>query len=585
MYPIPDTLIETVRGQTDLVHVVSRHLTLRKAGRNFVGLCPFHIEKTPSFTVNPEKQFFHCFGCAAGGDVFHFVSTIEQITFPEAVRRLAGEAGIALPDPETAAKGSGDSEAEALYRVNEEAARLFHETLLTRKEAGPARHYLAQRGITQETLKTFCVGFAAPRGERLASRLRRPTALLEKAGLIRSGSPYETFQNRIMLPIKTVYGRIVGFGGRALDEHGPKYLNTPETPIFSKGKQLYGLDLARGQKSLIIVEGYFDAMSLHQRGISNAVATLGTAVTPEHLHLMQRYLEKVFLVFDPDAAGQAALLRAAPLFMERPMAAYVISLPVGCDPDLFIRQHGQAAFQDEIQQAKPLMDVVIARAASASGPSMAEKTKALDALFLLIQKITHKVEQGHYLKKIAESFGMEEQDLRADFKARLGPSPRGTSLKTSPRNVPATSSHQFGQIPEDEKTLLALLIQDRLDPSELKDLRLSDFVTPALANLAAVFWKGSETSWFKPSDPVKALADPERKLFTELAVLDIPHENQDKIKIDCIRSVQTKRLKRDSLALQKELKTAERARDRLRTEALQHAFFNIKKELSQKIAS
>ncbi len=583
---IPDPLIETIRNRTDLVTVVSRHLTLKKAGQNFMGLCPFHSEKTPSFTVNPTKQFFHCFGCSAGGDVFHFLSKIEQITFPEAVRRLAVTAGVTLPTYQntTTETDQAYSEFEQIYRANAEAAALFHQNLLHRKEAEEARRYLRGRGVSDETVRTFGIGFALPFYDDLIKHIKAPTALLEKASLIRKGEKgyYDTFRNRMIVPIRTVQGRVVGFGGRALNDTPPKYLNTSETPVFTKGKHLFGLDIARGKTSLIVVEGYFDAMMLHQNGISNAVATMGTAMTPDHLQAIRRHVEKVHLIFDPDTAGIAAAVRTAPLFIESGIAAEVVSLPTGEDPDLFIRRNGPTAFSERLQQGRPLVQFVISKSAQSAGDSIENKTKVIRELFPLISSMTSKVQQGHYFNQIAESFGINEGDVRADFeRARVGMN-RPEPQRGSPTRITVSSSRR---LPEDEATLVALLIQDRLDPARLGLLHPDDFTTLMIKKLVDCFWNEQAGAWQKTEGLVDRLDEAERAVYTRLAVLDIPNENQQQVVEDCIRSLQRKRLERQKLKIQTELKLAERQGNRILTGSLGQSFSNLKKELSQKASS
>ncbi|MDC4202867.1 MAG: DNA primase [Candidatus Manganitrophus sp.] len=351
---VSDQLVETIRDRSDLVSVVSEYLTLKKAGQNFTGLCPFHTEKTPSFSVNPSKQFFHCFGCGVGGDVFQFVMKVEGVAFPEALRRLAGKAGVALPEAGPDERESpARREAAQIYELNEAAAAYFHRNLIERPEGAFCRDYLKGRGITAETIKAFSVGFALPRRDDLLKQLGKQfsRSLLEKAGLTsrREGAQgedglFDRFRNRVLFPIRNLQGRVVGFGGRVLDDTQPKYLNTPETPVFTKGKHLFALDRAKGAgiNALIIVEGYFDVIAAHQAGIPNAVGTMGTALTQDHLRLIRRISEKVLLIFDPDEAGARAALRTAPLLIEEGISAKVISLPSGEDPDLFIRKEGES---------------------------------------------------------------------------------------------------------------------------------------------------------------------------------------------------------------------------------------------------
>jgi len=583
-----DQLIETVRHKTDLVAVISGYLSLKKSGQNFTGLCPFHTEKSPSFSVNPAKQFFHCFGCSAGGDVFHFLSKIEQISFPEAFRRLAEKAGVSIPlvGASFATPSQKDQESEAIYQVNEEAAFLFHQNLMERPEAALARSYLKERGISAEMINTFSIGFALPRGG-IIQRLKAAETFIEKACLMRRGEtgPYDYFRNRIIFPIKTLSGKIAGFGGRALDGTMPKYLNTAETPVFIKGRHLFGLNLAKGKKSLIVVEGYFDAISLYEAGIMNVVATLGTALTEDHLHLIRRFADKITVLFDPDSAGVAAALRAAPLFIENEVTAEVVSLPAGQDPDLFIRKQGKKAFLDKLGACELIIPFVIRQAAQSSSDSIADKTKAIQPLFSLIRKVPNQVEQGYYLKTISDAFGIEERDIRNDFEKCLN-----RALPVPIRGVGALGAKQSGaphiqriRLPEDEKTLLALLIQDQLDGPLLAPIVPDDFTTPQVKNIVDYFWDTSGASWVKPKSLASLIldSDADQSLFSELAVLEISNENRAVLLADCILSLRKKRLKRDIIKTQKQLKSAERGGDHVQAESLQHTFFNFKKELSQ----
>lgn len=581
-------MIETVRNKTDLVAVISDYLSLKKSGQNFTGLCPFHTEKTPSFSVNPAKQFFHCFGCSEGGDVFHFLSKIEQISFPEAFRRLAEKAGVTIPSVEAllAAPTEKDREIEAIYQLNDTAAFLFHQNLMEHKDAALARIYLKERGISAEMIKVFSIGFAMPKGGMI-QRLKYSEATIEKACLMRKGEtgPYDYFRNRIIFPIKTLSGKIAGFGGRALDESMPKYLNTSETPVFTKGKHLFGLNLARGKKSLIVVEGYFDAISLYQAGITNVVATLGTALTEDHLRLIRRFAEKVILLFDPDRAGIAAVLRAAPLFIENEVTVAVVSLPSGEDPDLFIRRQGKDLFLKKIEAPELILPFVIRQAALSSSGSIADKTKAILPLFSLIRKVPSQTERGYYLKEIADAFGIEERNLRADFEKGkgilAGDGRLAGGVPTAGLVTPTVSQLPQVRLPEDEQTLLALLIQDQLDAALLSAILPDDFTTPQVKNIVHYFWDECMESWVNPGSLAIKVLDSDHALFSALAVLEISSENRGALLTDCIRSLRKKRLKREIIKTQTQLKSADKGGDHVRAESLQQTFFNFKKELSQ----
>lgn len=583
---VSDQLVETIRDRSDLVSVVSEYLTLKKAGQNFTGLCPFHAEKTPSFSVNPSKQFFHCFGCGVGGDVFQFVMKVEGVAFPEALRRLAGKAGVALPEAGPDERESpARREAAQIYELNEAAAAYFHRNLIERPEGAFCRDYLKGRGITAETIKTFSIGFALPRRDDLLKQLGKQfsRSLLEKAGLTsrREGAQgeeglFDRFRNRVLFPIRNLQGRVVGFGGRVLDDTQPKYLNTPETPVFTKGKHLFALDRAKGAgiNALIIVEGYFDVIAAHQAGIPNAVGTMGTALTQDHLRLIRRISEKVLLIFDPDEAGARAALRTAPLLIEEGISAKVISLPSGEDPDLFIRKEGKAGFLKKLEEGKTPIDFAIFKMTEASAPkSVDDKIKVTEEIFPLIERLKNKVEQSHYLKRLSDVLRIEERDLRAEFSSRT----RKNKKEVSPgRPAPVAES----KLPHDEETIASLLLQSQIDPSALADqLDLEDFTDPQIRGILSHFWNREEGRWFSPSR-LNEIEAPLLTLFSRLSVRENRYENVQQTARDYILSLRAKRLRRESSEIESKIKLAERGGDFSLMKSLQQHFLKLRKELS-----
>lgn len=583
---VSDQLVETIRDRSDLVSVVSEYLTLKKAGQNFTGLCPFHAEKTPSFSVNPSKQFFHCFGCGVGGDVFQFVMKVEGVAFPEALRRLAGKAGVALPEAGPDERESpARREAAQIYELNEAAAAYFHRNLIERPEGAFCRDYLKGRGITAETIKAFSVGFALPRRDDLLKQLGKQfsRSLLEKAGLIsrREGTQgeeglFDRFRNRVLFPIRNLQGRVVGFGGRVLDDTQPKYLNTPETPVFTKGKHLFALDRAKGAgiNALIIVEGYFDVIAAHQAGIPNAVGTMGTALTQDHLRLIRRISEKVLLIFDPDEAGARAALRTAPLLIEEGISAKVISLPSGEDPDLFIRKEGKAGFLKKLEEGKTPIDFAIFKMTEASAlKSVDDKIKVTEEIFPLIERLKNKVEQSHYLKRLSDVLRIEERDLRAEFSSRT----RKNKKEVSPgRPAPVAES----KLPHDEETIASLLLQSQIDPSALADqLDLEDFTDPQIRGILSHFWNREEGRWFSPSR-LNEIEAPLLTLYSRLSVRENRYENVQQTARDYILSLRAKRLRRESSEIESKIKLAERGGDFSLMKSLQQHFLKLRKELS-----
>ena len=361
-----------VRDSVDIVELISGYVALRKTGKNHVGLCPFHAEKTPSFSVNPDKQIFHCFGCGVGGDAFKFIELQEGLNFPEAVRRLAAQGGVTLPDTRGRREDTKSADdKQVLLRITADATDFFHREL-EGPAGGPAREYLSKRGLSDAVIKDFSLGFARPEWDGLLRHLKQKghsPGQIEKAGLIVKRSEgeghYDRFRGRIIFPIRDISGSVIAFGGRVMDDSLPKYLNSPETPLYSKSNVLYCLDKAKeaGRKLgyFIIVEGYLDAIACHQYGVANAVATLGTALTDGHMRLMRRFAQKLVLIFDPDPAGVKATLRGFDLFVGSGMKVNVVSLPGGDDPDTFLKKHGADAFAARLKESVKLMDFVLSQ--------------------------------------------------------------------------------------------------------------------------------------------------------------------------------------------------------------------------------
>ena len=360
---IPSEKIDEIRERADIVQIVSEYIPLKKSGRNHVGLCPFHSEKTPSFTVNDEKQIFYCFGCGAGGNAFTFLMKQENLSFPEAVRTIAKRLGIEIPmDKKPSAE---ENQRELLFLANHIAAEYYHQNLLTSPEAEKAQVYIKNRGLKPEITKNFKIGYASQISNSLAKFLTKKGIsldLAEKVGLVakRGNDYYDRFRNRIMFPIMDVRNRVVGFGGRALGNEEPKYLNSPTSPLFKKGESLYGMFQAKNAASkegfVLVVEGYIDLLMLHQHNFINTVATLGTALTTEHLRRLKGYTKEVYTLFDSDEAGKAAAIRSLPMFLEEDIHSKVVLIPAGLDPDELLKKEGAAKMAEYIHNAKPSMD-------------------------------------------------------------------------------------------------------------------------------------------------------------------------------------------------------------------------------------
>ena len=412
--------IEEIKNRVDIVDLVSEYLTLKKAGRNFTGLCPFHQEKTPSFSVNRDKQIFYCFGCGEGGNVITFLMKIADKTFPEAIEYLAEKTGVILPPMSSGKEGrQKDSLKEGIINLNLKAAQLFIRNLSS--VAGTAaRKYLQNRGIAEEIIKQFRLGYVPDTWRSLTDYIENngfSMKLAEQAGLViagKEGSFYDRFRGRLIFPIENVFGEIVAFGGRILEKGEPKYLNSPESPVYTKGKNLYGLNKAkeeiRKRGFALIVEGYFDLISLWNAGICNVVATLGTALTREHIELLRRYTVDVVALFDPDEAGIKALDRSLELFLSTQMRARALILPGGDDPDDYVRKFGKEKMEELISRSQPLSDYYIENVLG-RGKTFEDKRDMIKTAMEFIDKISDKKEKDLFIKRIAEKTGINEELL------------------------------------------------------------------------------------------------------------------------------------------------------------------------------
>ena len=431
---IPQGFIDDLLGRTDIVEVVGARLKLKKTGKNYSALCPFHNEKSPSFSVSPDKQFYYCFGCGAGGNALSFVMDFERLDFPEAVEDLAKEAGVAVPREERSDRKQQNTPRKdsPLYALLEQAAAYYRQQLRHHPKKQRAVSYLKQRGLTGHIAKTYDLGLAPPGWDNLMSHLSRDTseqkALIE-AGLVveneDSGKRYDRFRDRIMFPIRDSRGRVIGFGGRVLGDDKPKYLNSPETPVFHKGQELYGLYEAKQQNrqldDVIVVEGYMDVIALAQHGVTNAVATLGTATSEDHLKRLFRLVHSVTFCFDGDKAGKQAAWRAlnsALPVLEDGRHVRFLFLPDGQDPDSMVREEGQQAFQQRVnEQAEPLTEYLFRHLSIEANPVSLEGKAHLAALALpLIDKVPGSLLRRLLRQSLAQITGMDLNRVETEAK-------------------------------------------------------------------------------------------------------------------------------------------------------------------------
>lgn len=460
---IPDEKIQEVRDATDIAEVVSQYVTLKKRGRSYLGLCPFHQEKTPSFSVDPVRGFYHCFGCGMGGNVFSFVMEMEKVSFPEAVRTLAEKAGIEIPieqqDPEEA------REIEQLYYANQLAAQFF-ETCLYETQAGKrAQSYLQDRGFPENVIRKFKIGYAPNRWDgllQMAAREKFPVQGLLNAGLVltrqNGQGHYDRFRGRLMFPILNPSNRVVAFGGRILtqDKQSPKYMNSPETAIYHKSNMLFGMPLAKSsiqqKDQVLLVEGYTDVMRLHQFGFENSVATSGTALTQEQARLLFRFTRNVILVYDGDSAGLAAALRGMDVLVEQGLSVQVVALSGGEDPDSYLKKFGADSFGEQLAQAKNMVDFHMDyRRKSGQYKNARQKADMVNDLLESLSKIKDPVERNILIHEMAEKVGVTEAVVMEQLR-------KHKSLSTK-ETTPAETNAFQGLI-NAEQGLLYFMISD-----------------------------------------------------------------------------------------------------------------------------
>ena len=551
----PSSFIDDLKSHADIVQVVQeRGVPLRRSGTAWKGLCPFHGEKTPSFQVNGDKGFFHCFGCGVGGDVIKFVELFDKVTFPEAVRQLAGRAGLAVPEPEDSKQDAeGQRDRDSLLKAHEVAAAWFREQLATPAGAA-ARRQLKDRGLTVETIERIGAGYAPASRETLKARLLKegfPLPLLLRSGLAvqrDEATVLDRFRNRLIIPIHRDNGAIVAFGGRAMEEgQQPKYLNSPETPIYVKGRTLYGLHLSKAAitraKHAVMVEGYFDFAQAYQAGITNVVASSGTALTPVQAKLLKRFASKVVLSFDPDAAGQGAAARSSELLVTEGFQVNVAMLPSGDDPDNFIRKSGGPAYQEKLRHSRPYLEYLLDRASAGQDFSKDESRREfLNAMLAVAARIPDAAARDQFADRLAHKARITEEVVRTEI--RKAAVHRRTVVED--RTVPP-----LGQIKPAERGLIWAIMKDpaaavaalaELDEGDLDGLSAGAIVQQAR----------SLQGWPVDSIPRTLL---ERLNKGEAGVIDeiCRQASPPGAALDCVRALKKLRVDRELAEIQREL--------------------------------
>lgn len=509
---IPQEIISQILDRANIVEVISGYIPLKQAGRNFKAPCPFHHEKTPSFVVNPDKQIFHCFGCGSGGNVITFVMRQERMEFPDALKLLAEKTGIEIPTQEV--KNTQVHELrQQILRVNDLAARYYHHNLLSDKSdlAKNARDYLKSRGLSLETVIKFQLGLALESWDGLLKNLQSQNfsaSFLEKAGLLipssrepigqtQGGGHYDRFRQRIIFPIYDGRGQTVAFGARSLEKDNPaKYINSPETPLYTKGHYLYGLNWAKDaisrRDSVIVVEGYLDLITPFSAGVENIVASLGTALTVDQVRLIRRYTKNIVMLFDSDAAGQAAMMRSLDLLIEEGMTVKIAALPTGEDPDSFVKKFGPEAFNQCIETADSLFDFKLKFLLKQySAATIEGQAKIAGEMLQSISKLDNAIIRSEYLKRLAQALLIQPEALDTELKKIKPAYPvnRLAGLTTKPL------VHE--PIRPVERNLLRLMLEEKdFIPLSLREVTLADFqhlqVREIVAKMFELFENGRE---------------------------------------------------------------------------------------------
>ncbi|HEX9902203.1 MAG TPA: DNA primase [Acidobacteriota bacterium] len=561
--------VEQIRQTASLLEIASQYTTLRKRGSKYVGLCPFHSERDPSFTVDPDKQLYHCFGCGVGGDIFALVMEKESLNFPEAVKYLADRFHIPLPRPGRAEAQAHNLE-EKLLKITEEALAFFKRNLHASEEGKKALDYLQGRGLTEETLQKLKIGYAPNSWNALFSFFQAkdvPADLLLKAGLIlpgqKSGGWYDRFRGRVMFPIFSLTGKVAAFGGRTIWDQEPKYLNSPETPLYSKSKILYGLNFTkeavREKGELILVEGYTDFTGLYQAGFSNCAASLGTSLTPSQVSLARRFAPRIIVNYDGDAAGRSAALRAVALCLEQGLGASVVVLPGNSDPDSFIRQQGPDRYRGLLEDSPSGLEFLINMTVAGRKLDTPEaKAKAVREVVSEVNKVPDAILRSEYLKQVCEHFGLKEELLRNIVQEEPRPA--------SGPGGPVQEKSDF--LPAEKRLLQILVGHPDLAPYVFTEVREEDF-----AGLAGepVFLYLQE--WSRQEKPVR-LSELNQKVGVELsrrlarALIEAEEAPTVEEALDCLFALRRSHLQKQLEALQAEIVRLDKKGDRDKVAAL-----------------
>ncbi len=551
-----EELIDEIRNSNDIVDIISQYVILKRSGRNFFGLCPFHKEKTPSFSVSPDKQIFHCFGCGAGGNVIHFISKIENVDFKESLEILADRAGIKLPTLENNVDSKRLELKEKVYEINKLVAMYYHETLY-KPQAKPAQEYVKKRKLDNKALKEFCIGYAE--NANVLYKLLKEKGFTEEEILasdlvIKKGNNYvDRFKNRLIFPIQDIRNRFIAFGGRVLDNSLPKYINSPENIVYSKARNLYGLNVAKNTKTrkLIIVEGYMDTVSLHQRGIDNVVASCGTALTEAQGRLLRKYAEKVIISYDSDSAGQAATLRGLEILNNLGCDIRILQMEGAKDPDEYVIKYGNGRFNDLVENAISLVEFkikVLKKGLNIENTN--DKIKFMNEIAKILGGVDNKIEQEIYIDKISSDYNISKEAIYAQINKNEYSNNKGAKILESSSIRKPTIKRQGKEInPELEKReniIISLLIDGGEEVyNKIKDIiNPNDFKSEANQKIMRRLYEEFEKGNSNINSLVDMFADDEQVVNALTGIMADDYEIEDNKKAldDVINNYQKEKL-------------------------------------------
>lgn len=549
-----DEIIDEVRQTNDIVDIISQYVHLKRSGRNFFGLCPFHNEKSPSFSVSPDKQIFHCFGCGVGGNVFTFLTKIEGISFVEAVQTLAERSNIQLPTLDN----KGDSAKELLkskvYKVNEFTANYYHQNLY-QPESKVAQEYIKQRKLTNETLKSFQIGFSG-KFDELYRELKKQgfeePEILESGLVNRNerGQYIDRYRNRLMFPICDARGRVIAFGGRVLDDSKPKYINSPENVVYSKGRNLFGLNVAKkgNIKEILIVEGYMDVISLHQRGITNVVAPLGTALTQQQGWLLRKNAEKIILSFDSDEAGLTAKIRALDILQGMGCDIRILQIDGAKDPDEYIIKYGNARFKNIMEKALSVIEFKVkVLKQNLNLENVNDKIKFLNEIAKLIAKVDNTMEKEVYIERIAKEYEISKEAIYAEVNklTYTGRKSEKVLEKNKPVIAKKVEDHQISQaLKKRENTVISILLTGDITIFQVikQNLKQEDFKDETNQKIIKKLYEELEKGNSNINSIIDMLGEEEQNHITEIMADDYEIEDIEKAIDDIIQSYEKDKL-------------------------------------------